>query len=50
MAFATLDEALWALLLQETLKFKLLLTNLKSANLMDIFLLKFGGGIHIEKH
>ena len=49
-AFATLDEALWALLLQETLKFKLLLTNLKSVNLMDIFLLKFGGGIHIEKH
>ena len=49
-AFATLDEALWGLLLLGTLKFKLLLANLKSANLMDIFLLKFGGGIHIEKH
>ena len=36
-AFAPLDEALWALLLQETLKFKLLLANLKSVNLIDIF-------------
>jgi len=36
-AFAPLDEALWALFSQETLKFKLLLTNLKSVNLMDIF-------------
>ena len=49
-AFAPLDEVLRGLLLLETLKFKLLLANLKSANLMDIFLLKFGGGIHIEKH
>lgn len=49
-AFAPLDEALWGLLLLETLKFKLLLTNLKSVNLIDIFLLKFGVGIYIEKH